>query len=77
VRRAGRPVEQDQVGLQPSDERQDLDAVDRLADDLEAAGAFKGLFCAFDHQTMVIRNEYAQSRHLPASKVTPGSARKP
>ena len=57
-------VEQDEVGLQPPHERQHLDAVDRLAHDLEAAGPFQGLFCAFDHQPMVIRNEYAQGLHL-------------
>src|SRR5207302_10246006 len=70
-------VEQNELGLQPSDQRQHLDAVDGLADDLEAAGLLEGLFCAFDHQAMVICNQYSQLDLLPNYKVTVSSARNP
>ncbi len=58
-------VEQDEIGLEPANERQYLHAVDRLADDLEVAGALKCLFRSLDHQPMVIRNQDSQDLLLP------------
>ena len=50
-------IEQHQIRLQPANEWQDLAAVHRFPDDVEAAGPFQSLLRSLDHQPMVVRNQ--------------------
>src|SRR5438093_6153099 len=50
-------VEQDEVRLQPLDEREDLGTVRGLADDREAAGLLERALGALDDEPVIIRNE--------------------